>query len=103
MPTVSLALASNQALQTFAQSGAHAAVIPSVTASGGLAAPGLTQAAAGGQLAQLTAAAGTPNAAAAAAAAAAVNPYSGYSLTNVDMSSFQGVDWSSVYGMGMYV
>merc|ERR1712088_803631 len=77
MPTVSLALASNQAaLQTFAQSGAHAAVIPSVTASGGLAAPGLTSAA--------------------AAQAAAVNPYSGYSLTNVDMSSFQGVDWNSV-------
>ncbi|XP_050449787.1 RNA-binding protein Musashi homolog 2 isoform X2 [Cataglyphis hispanica] len=57
----------------------------------------------------------TPGAAAAAAAAAAVasspaaaaaaqgNPYQGYSLTNVDMSSFQGVDWGSVYGMGMYV
>jgi len=42
-------------------------------------------------------------AAAAAQAAAAGNPYSGYSLTNVDMSSFQGVDWSSIYGMGMYV
>ncbi|KAK2581564.1 hypothetical protein KPH14_002074 [Odynerus spinipes] len=27
----------------------------------------------------------------------------GYSLTNVDMSSFQGVDWGSMYGMGMYV
>ena len=39
----------------------------------------------------------------AAAAAAAGNPYTGYSLTNVDMSSFQGVDWSSIYGMGMYV
>lgn len=27
-----------------------------------------------------------------------------YSLTNVDMSSFQGVDWGSMYGsMGMYV
>ncbi|XP_065331623.1 RNA-binding protein Musashi homolog 2 isoform X2 [Cloeon dipterum] len=40
---------------------------------------------------------------AAAAAAAAGNPYQGYSLTNVDMSSFQGVDWGSMYGMGMYV
>merc|ERR1712038_1607873 len=108
MPTVSLALASNQAaLQTFAQSGAHAAVIPSVTASGGLAAPGLTSAGAAGQLAAAQATAGTPMTAAAAQAAAAqaaaVNPYSGYSLTNVDMSSFQGVDWNSVYGMGMYV
>lgn len=33
------------------------------------------------------------------------NPYhpQGYGLPNVDMSSFQGVDWSSMYGMGMYV
>jgi len=31
------------------------------------------------------------------------NPYQAYSLSNVDMSSFQGVDWSSMYGMGMYV
>lgn len=30
-------------------------------------------------------------------------PYQGYSLPNVDMSSFQGVDWGSMYGMGMYV
>ncbi|XP_046981263.1 RNA-binding protein Musashi homolog 2 isoform X1 [Schistocerca americana] len=55
-----------------------------------------------------------PTTAAAAAAAAATpalapptalpaNPYQGYSLTNVDMSSFQGVDWGSMYGMGMYV
>lgn len=29
-------------------------------------------------------------------------PYQGYSLTNVDMSSFQGVDWGAMYGMGMY-
>ena len=52
------------------------------------------------------------NAVAAAVAAAANNPgsapgaghpYQGYNLANVDMSSFQGVDWSSVYGMGMYV
>ncbi|XP_029041282.1 RNA-binding protein musashi isoform X1 [Osmia lignaria lignaria] len=48
-------------------------------------------------------AAATPAAAAAAAAAAPANPYQGYSLTNVDMSSFQGVDWGSMYGMGMYV
>lgn len=34
---------------------------------------------------------------------AATNPYQSYALANVDMSSFQGVDWSSVYGMGMYV
>ena len=33
----------------------------------------------------------------------AANPYQGYSLTNVDMSSFQGVDWANMYGMGMYV
>ncbi|XP_069965456.1 uncharacterized protein msi isoform X2 [Bactrocera oleae] len=37
------------------------------------------------------------------AAAAAANPYQSYALTNVDMSSFQGVDWSQMYGMGMYV
>ena len=52
------------------------------------------------------------NAVAAAVAAAANNPsnntgaahpYQGYNLANVDMSSFQGVDWNSVYGMGMYV
>ena len=98
--------ASSQALQTFAQSGVNAAVIPSVTAGGGLAAPGLTGApAAAAAQASAGAQAGAPNprAAAAAAAAAAANPYSGYSLTNVDMSSFQGVDWSSIYGMGMYV
>ncbi|XP_067636662.1 uncharacterized protein msi isoform X2 [Eurosta solidaginis] len=34
---------------------------------------------------------------------AAHNPYQSYTLTNVDMSSFQGVDWSQMYGMGMYV
>ena len=52
------------------------------------------------------------NVVAAAVAAAANNPsnnagaahtYQGYNLANVDMSSFQGVDWNSVYGMGMYV
>lgn len=26
-----------------------------------------------------------------------------YGLPNVDMASFQNVDWSSMYGMGMYV
>ncbi|KAF6200067.1 hypothetical protein GE061_006367 [Apolygus lucorum] len=30
-------------------------------------------------------------------------PYQGYTLPNVDMSSFQNVDWGSMYGMGMYV
>ena len=40
---------------------------------------------------------------AAAAANTPANPYQSYNLANVDMSSFQGVDWSSVYGMGMYV
>ncbi|GFG30428.1 hypothetical protein Cfor_04927 [Coptotermes formosanus] len=56
------------------------------------------------------AATATPTTAAAAAATPATlappvpaNPYQGYSLTNVDMSSFQGVDWGSMYGMGMYV
>ncbi|XP_076028742.1 RNA-binding protein musashi isoform X2 [Oratosquilla oratoria] len=33
---------------------------------------------------------------------AITNPYQGYSLTNIDMSSFQGVDWSAMYGVGMY-
>ncbi|KAK0078606.1 hypothetical protein PV325_002309 [Microctonus aethiopoides] len=52
------------------------------------------------------AAAAPPTAATTAAPSAANapgNPYQGYSLTNVDMSSFQGVDWGSMYGMGMYV
>ncbi|KFB37426.1 AGAP001993-PA-like protein [Anopheles sinensis] len=43
------------------------------------------------------------HAAAQMAAAGLGNPYQGYSLANVDMSSFQGVDWGSLYGMGMYV
>ena len=38
-----------------------------------------------------------------ASAGGAAHPYQGYNLANVDMSSFQGVDWNSVYGMGMYV
>ncbi|XP_047736295.1 RNA-binding protein Musashi homolog 2 [Hyalella azteca] len=29
-------------------------------------------------------------------------PYQGYSLANVDMSSFQGIDWTNVYNVGMY-
>jgi len=54
------------------------------------------------------AATATPTTAAAAATPTLAppvpaNPYQGYSLTNVDMSSFQGVDWGSMYGMGMYV
>lgn len=54
------------------------------------------------------AAAGTPTPAPAAAAPTLAppvpaSPYQGYNLTNVDMSSFQGVDWGSMYGMGMYV
>ena len=36
------------------------------------------------------------------AAAFAAAPYQNYSLANVDMSSFQGVDWSAMYGVGMY-
>ncbi|KAL1505305.1 hypothetical protein ABEB36_004900 [Hypothenemus hampei] len=49
--------------------------------------------------------AGTPNPAAALATAPQVtpSPYQGYNLTNVDMSSFQGVDWGAMYGVGMYV
>lgn len=52
--------------------------------------------------------AGTPAPAPATAAPTlappvAASPYQGYNLTNVDMSSFQGVDWGSMYGMGMYV
>ena len=40
---------------------------------------------------------------AASPAAQQAAAYQGYSLANVDMSSFQGVDWSQIYGMGMYV
>lgn len=49
--------------------------------------------------------AGTPQPAATALAAQQVapSPYQGYNLTNVDMSSFQGVDWGAMYGVGMYV
>lgn len=62
----------------------------------------------GAAAAAAAAAGGTPTPAPAAAAPAlappvAASPYQGYNLTNVDMSSFQGVDWGSMYGMGMYV
>lgn len=30
---------------------------------------------------------------------AAPNPYPGYNLASVDMSSFNGIDWASMYGM----
>lgn len=36
-------------------------------------------------------------------AAPTANPYPGYNLTSVDMSGFNGIDWSSMYGMNMYV
>lgn len=99
LPAVSLQLASSQAMPTFAQAGplTGTAVIPSVTAAGGLAA---TQGMPTNGAGQMT---GTQLHGAAAAAAAAANAYNGYSLANVDMSSFQGIDWSSMYGMGMYV
>ncbi|XP_044756541.1 RNA-binding protein Musashi homolog 2 isoform X1 [Coccinella septempunctata] len=32
----------------------------------------------------------------------APSPYQGYNLANIDMSSFQGIDWAAMYGMGMY-
>lgn len=48
-----------------------------------------------------------PNPQQLAAAAAANNPYPGYnlaSLAGIDMSGFQNaIDWSSMYGMNMYV
>lgn len=31
--------------------------------------------------------------------AAPSNHYPGYNLTSVDMSSFNGIDWASMYGM----
>lgn len=72
-------------------------------------APYPISAVAGGVGAAGTAAAAAAPAPAPAAAAptlappVAASPYQGYNLTNVDMSSFQGVDWGSMYGMGMYV
>lgn len=35
--------------------------------------------------------------------AQAANPYPGYNLAGVDMQGFNGIDWSSMYGMNMYV
>lgn len=37
------------------------------------------------------------------AAAAANSPYPGYNLAGIDMSGFNAIDWSSMYGMNMYV
>jgi RNA-binding protein Musashi len=34
-----------------------------------------------------------------AAATAAPQPYPGYNLASIDMTSFNGIDWSSMYGM----
>lgn len=68
--------------------------------------PSATQAQTGHAHAQPPVQATHPHAALAAQAQAPVaahNPYQAYGLPNVDMSSFQGVDWSSMYGMGMYV
>lgn len=31
------------------------------------------------------------------------SPYPGYNLAGVDMTGFNGIDWSSMYGMNMYV
>lgn len=35
--------------------------------------------------------------------APATNPYPGYNLASVDMTGFNSIDWSSMYGMNMYV
>nr|XP_036674229.1 poly(U)-binding-splicing factor PUF60-B isoform X2 [Drosophila suzukii] len=92
---------SNSASQ--AHSAAAAAAL-AANAANGAGAAGAHSLAAAAQQAGLMA--GNPLNAAAAAAAAAANPaaaYQNYALANVDMSSFQGVDWSTMYGMGMYV
>lgn len=92
------AAASNSASQ--AHSAAAAAALAANAANG---AGANAHSLAAAQQAALVA--GNPLNAAAAAAAAAGNPaaaYPNYALANVDMSSFQGVDWS-MYGMGMYV
>ncbi|XP_016982156.1 poly(U)-binding-splicing factor PUF60 isoform X2 [Drosophila rhopaloa] len=89
---------SNSASQ--AHSAAAAAALAANAANG--AGAGAHSLAAAAQQAGLMA--GNPlNAAAAAAAANPAAAYSNYALANVDMSSFQGVDWSTMYGMGMYV
>ncbi len=91
-------------------SSAPTAVLPSVSAAAnGLAAAAGAQpgpAAAGGAPAggaQTTPGAGQQAGGQQVNAPGAPNAYQGYNLANVDMSSFQGIDWSSVYGMGMYV
>ncbi|XP_043951496.1 poly(U)-binding-splicing factor PUF60-B isoform X3 [Drosophila biarmipes] len=92
---------SNSATQ--AHSAAAAAALAANAATGAGAAGAHSLAAAAQQAGLM---AGNPLNAAAAAAAAAANPaaaYQNYALANVDMSSFQGVDWSTMYGMGMYV
>lgn len=100
-----LSLATNQAIPTMAQAAHLSAVLPTVSISGS------------GSLASPSVAAPANNLAVAAAAAAAAkyaaavsgpngltpNPYQGFNLANVDMSSFQGIDWSSMYGTRMYV
>ncbi|KAH8330605.1 hypothetical protein KR067_005648 [Drosophila pandora] len=94
--------ASNPASQ--AHSAAAAAALAANAANGGAGGASAHSLAAAAQQAALVA--GNPLNAAAAAAVAAANPaaaYSNYALANVDMSSFQGVDWSTMYGMGMYV
>ncbi len=85
-------------LAAAAASGAQAAAGQQQTAAAAGAGQHGAGAAAGQQVGAANAAAG-----AAGAAGAAPNPYQNFNLANVDMSSFQGIDWSSVYGMGMYV
>ena len=92
-----LSLASNPAIPTMAQAAHLTAVLPTVSIGGGGSLASPTVAATAGQLAAAAAAAANH------AATGAPNPYQGYNLANVDMSSFQGIDWSSMYGMGMYV
>lgn len=85
-------------------------VLPTVTGAPSHGAPPLSSSAVqGSQAANPAVPSGVPafqqlNPAAAAAAAAAGGHYQGYNLTNVDMSSFGAVDWSSMaYGLpGMY-
>ncbi|KAH8383378.1 hypothetical protein KR009_008257 [Drosophila setifemur] len=98
------AVAASNSAASQAHSAAAAAALAANAANGAGGAAGAHSLAAAAQQAALVA--GNPLNAAAAAAAAAANPaaaYSNYALANVDMSSFQGVDWSTMYGMGMYV
>ncbi|XP_076251764.1 RNA-binding protein musashi isoform X2 [Rhynchophorus ferrugineus] len=75
---------------------------PIPTVGGGVGAAAAAAATAAANPAPAPAAAAPP-AAAAAMPQVAPSAYQGYNLTNVDMSSFQGVDWGSMYGVGMYV